>query len=210
MATTDQVDTDTLLILFSQCRQQDGTLLTDAYANAYQETCKLLKLFGTVFGFVSSDIEERITILRDYRSSEVADQYTSVQSMIEYEVANQLTDNRSRTSAVKTLLPLHRALQFITVLLLKLRDTDNEAVFSTAAIEAYDATLAQYYSWIVNKGVHVAMKMLPSRPELLKKMNLDETEEKMALLTQLIDELNAIHGITEDLYAKDNLLTLEC
>ena len=165
-------------------------------------------MFGTVFGFVSSDVEEKIGILRDYRKSEVSDKYESVQKMLEYEVANKLTDNKKKASGARTLLRLHRALEFISALLEKIRDTDNKAKFSTEAVAAYDATLAKHHPWLVKKGVHVAMMMLPSRPDLLKKMSLDDTEEKMALLAKLIDELNVIYKITQDLYAKDKLLDL--
>ena len=157
---------------------------------------------------MASDVEEKIGILREYRKADNRDEYKSIQSMIGYEVKNDITDNKKKASGARTLLRLHRALEFIYKFLAKIRDTDNNAKLSTEAVNVYDDTLAKYHPWLIKKGVHVAMMLLPHRPDLLKKMNLEDTPEKMSSMTKLIDELNVIYKITQDVYAKDNLLDL--
>ena len=128
--------------------------------------------------------------------------------MLNYEVEKKITDNKKKASGSRTLLRLHRALEFIAALLLKIKETDNSKKFSNEAQKAYEATLAKHHPWLVKKGVGIAMMTLPSRSDLLKKLNLDDTPEKMGQLGELVEELNKIYGITQKLYEKDNLLDL--
>ncbi|XP_005100179.1 ceramide-1-phosphate transfer protein [Aplysia californica] len=210
MAASDaeKFDAEKVLKLFSSCRGDGDILSLDCYVDAYEELCKLFRLFGTIFSFVTSDVEEKIGILRDFRKAENAESYKTIQSMLDYEVANSLTNMKKRPSGARTLLRLHRALEFISALLMKIRDTDNSVKFSSVATKAYDETLAKHHPWLVKKAVHVAMYMLPSRPDLLNKMSIEDSNAGKARMTDLIDELNVIYNITQKLYEKDNLLDL--
>ena len=161
-----------------------------------------------MFSFVTSDVEEKIGILRDYRKSEHAEQYKTIQSMLAYEVASDTVKKKKTNSGSRTLLRLHRALEFITEFLLKLKESDNHYKFSNVVTKAYDDTLAKHHPWLIKKAVHVAMYMLPTRPDLLKKMGLKDEEKDMHIVMDLVRELNLIYKITQDLYAKDNLLEL--
>ncbi|CAL1532621.1 unnamed protein product [Lymnaea stagnalis] len=194
--------------LFSSCRKDNDVISLDCYVDAYEELCKLFRLFGTIFSFVTSDVEEKIVILRKYRKSEQANKYESIQSMLHFEVSQDLTKNKERPSGARTLLRLHRALEFISAFLLKLKESDNNVRFSTAATKAYDDTLAKHHPWLIKKAVHVAMYMLPSRQDLLKKMGVEDNEKGMGGISDLVVELNTIFKVTEDLYRKDNLLDL--
>ena len=157
---------------------------------------------------MTSDVEEKIGILRDYRKSEHAEQYKTIQSMLAYEVASETVKKKKANSGSRTLLRLHRALEFITEFLLKLKESDNHCKFSSVVTKAYDDTLAKHHPWLVKKAVHVAMYMLPSRPDLLKKMGLEDEESDMNVVMDLVKELNVIYKITQELYAKDKLLDL--
>ncbi|MPC35854.1 Ceramide-1-phosphate transfer protein [Portunus trituberculatus] len=46
---------------FSECRGEDGQLYLDAYLRAYSELNKFLQLLGTIFNFVSHDIQKKMT-----------------------------------------------------------------------------------------------------------------------------------------------------
>lgn len=168
----------------------------------------MFRLFGTIFSFVTSDVEEKIGILRDFRKSENAEQYKSVQSMLQFEVSKDLTKNKKQASGARTLLRLHRALEFISAFLQKLKNTDNSAKFSSAASAAYDETLSRHHPWLIRQAVHVAMYMLPTRQDLLKKMGVEDNDAGMQGINDLIHELNTIFNVTEELYKRDNLLDL--
>lgn len=163
---------------------------------------------GTIFNFVTSDIVEKIGILRDYQKSEVGEHFRSIQSMVKYEVSNDLTNQKKKASGCRTLLRLHRALEFIAALLTKIRNTDNSCKFSNEATEAYDSTLAKYHPWLIKKAVHVAMYTLPDRKNLLLKMTVEDTPEGMAKVEALIGQLNMVYDVTQKLYIDNNLLDL--
>ncbi|XP_059178922.1 ceramide-1-phosphate transfer protein-like [Physella acuta] len=206
--TKDGFDALRVYKLFISCRTVDDVINLDCYIDAYEELCKLFRLFGTIFSFVTSDVEEKIGILRDFRKSENAEQYKSVQSMLQFEVSKDLTKSKKHPSGARTLLRLHRALEFISAFLQKLKNTDNSVKFSSAASAAYDDTLSRHHPWLIRKAVHVAMYMLPTRQDLLKKMGVEDNEAGMQGINDLIHELNTIFSVTEELYKRDDLLDL--
>ena len=151
---------------------------------------------------------EKIGILRDYRKSDIGEHFVTIQSMVKYEVDNKLTVQKKKASGCRTLLRLHRALEFISALLTKIRSTDNSGKFSSEATEAYDCTLARFHPWLIKKAVHVAMYTLPYRPHLLVKMKVEDTPEGMARVEALIQQLNQVYDITQELYTAHSLLDL--
>lgn len=205
---TEDFDALRVFQLFQNCKQENGDLLIDCYNDAYEELCKLFKLFGGVFTFVTSDVVEKIGILRDYRKSKVGEEYRTIQNMVKYEVDNNLTIQKHKASGCRTLLRLHRALDFIDALMVKIRDTDEKSKFSHEAMAAYDVTLAKFHPWLVRKGVHLAMYALPNRSQLLVKMKVEDTPEGMAQINKLIEQLQVIYNITQKEYADNSLLDL--
>jgi hypothetical protein len=158
-----------------------------------------------VFSFVSSDIIEKISILRDYLKGPDGEHYKTVQAMMKYEVDNNLTIQHKKASGCRTLLRLHRALKFISALLTKIRQTDNKCKFSHEVRDAYDNSLAQFHPWVVKKAAHVAMYTLPDREHMLIKMKIPDTPEGMEQVGGLIVQLDSVYDITQDLYTKYSL-----
>lgn len=50
-----------------RCMRGDDILL-DSYLTAYREILKIFKEMGTIFNFVTNDLEDKIQILEEYRS----------------------------------------------------------------------------------------------------------------------------------------------
>lgn len=46
----------------------ENDILLDSYLGAFREICKIFKEMGSVFNFVTSDLEDKIRILENYRS----------------------------------------------------------------------------------------------------------------------------------------------
>lgn len=65
---------------------------------------------GSIFGFISSDVVEKIGILHDLLKETKA--FTTVKGMIEYEKNNKVLDKKGHTSGSRTLLRLHRGLGY--------------------------------------------------------------------------------------------------
>merc|ERR1712215_435966 len=85
------------------------------YIAGNKEVYKFLALLGSVFGWVGSDVYAKITTLEKYLAGDNKEHYQTIKSMIDYEVKNDLikTKKRDDPSGSRTLLRLHRALEFI-------------------------------------------------------------------------------------------------
>lgn len=204
---TEEFNLEKLDSLFAKCKDGDVVIM-DAYVDAYEELSKLFSILGSVFGFVTSDVVEKIGILREYRSSEVSEKYVSIQSMIQYEVETKTTNNKKKASGSRTLLRLHRALEFTSRLLSDLKVAEEHEKMSHLTKTAYDDTLARHHPWLIRKGVHVAVYTLPSRKHFLEKLKVEDVEKAKDLLGRVSDVQKEIFVITEELYAKESLLDL--
>lgn len=65
---------------------------------------------GTVFGFVSSDLKNKMEILSEFLKGEQSANFRTVKTMIEYEKNNSLLAKKGYVSGSRTLLRLHRGL----------------------------------------------------------------------------------------------------
>ena len=59
------------------------------------------------------------------------------------------TKKKDDPSGSRTLLRLHRALEYIVAFLANMEDLEDEAYLSTVSREAYEKTLMKYHPWIV-------------------------------------------------------------
>ncbi|KAH3817294.1 ceramide-1-phosphate transfer protein-like [Dreissena polymorpha] len=204
-AESDHFDLQRLHDLFYTCHAEDGTICLDNYVNAYEEISRMLKLMGTVFGFVNSDVIEKIGILRDYRKSNIGDHYKTIQMMIQYEVDNKLTNCKKKASGARTLLRLHRALQFVVDLLQTLKDSDEHDKMSKLTSESYYRTLSKHHPWIIRKGVDVAVYTLPSRKHFIEKLKISNLETTDKLLEATASMGHRIFEVVEKIYSDFDL-----
>merc|ERR1712018_295002 len=152
-----------------------------SYVKGYREVYKFLNLLGTVFGWVGSDVWAKMVQLEKYLTGDKKEHYQTVKSMIAYEVENNLikTKKKDDPSGSRTLLRLHRALEYITEFLGRLEPLEDEAYLSTVSREAYEKTLMKYHPWIVQKAAKLAMGMLPTKDGLIQKVVPDKNETKL-------------------------------
>ena len=64
------------------------------------------------------------------------------------------TKKKDDPSGSRTLLRLHRALEYITEFLGKLEDLEDETFLSQVSKDAYETTLMKYHPWIVQVKKH--------------------------------------------------------
>lgn len=170
-------------------------------------------LLGSVFGFVASDIISKVTILEDYRKSENATQYETLQSMIEYESTNDITSDTSRPSGSRTLLRLHRSLEFIMSFMGEFSSADSNAKSSAIAQKCYRETLSKYHSWLIQKGAMLAMYTLPARQQFIERVHggpCDEAGVKSyeKLMSDIAEVSKKVYDETHKLYEANSLLDL--
>lgn len=134
---------------------------------------------GRLFSFVASDVGDKTHILSEHGSSAIGEKYKSVGAMLEYEKNEaKILDhdkphllsihhhNHHLANGSRTLLRLHRALQFVVEFIDGVRLAGNQDKMSHLARTAYDSTLAAHHPWLVRKGVHLAVHSLPYREQV--------------------------------------------
>ena len=207
-------DLEKLNLYFKECLAQDGTLSMDKYILGYEEIFKFLNLLGTVFGWVASDVQAKIEIIKGHRKNgEVAEHYNTIQDMVNYEVGAKLIKYKARDSSTgsRNLLRLHRALEYIKAFLEKLPGMETADKCCPVSQEAYKKTLMKYHPWVVQKAALVAMHMLPTKEGLILKIcdNSEEAYQKaLKTLKEAVSAMDAVYDKTQEVYKENGLLEL--
>ena len=127
-------------------------------------------------------------------------------SQIKYEVENDLTTAKTKPlSGSRTLLRLHRALDFLVLFMKKIKEAEASEKTSHLAQNAYADTLANFHPWIIRKAAGVALYALPTREQLLMQMGGGEEETTVAKIEETIKSIKPVYDITQKLYDDKNL-----
>ncbi|XP_066996686.1 ceramide-1-phosphate transfer protein [Anabrus simplex] len=185
----------------------DGDVDMDNYLVAYRELYKFFQLMGSVFGFVGSDVKSKIEILEEFRKGKDQAHYVTFRTMITYERDADLLRKSDFTSGSRTLLRLHRGLDFIRLFLERVGELKCDDKTTTVCQEAYNETLAKYHPWIIRKGAIVAMYSLPNRNGLLQKVcgSPAEIEKATQTLPRMLEATKEAYLRTDSIYTEFNL-----
>ncbi|XP_069178702.1 ceramide-1-phosphate transfer protein isoform X2 [Procambarus clarkii] len=211
--TTQDLNFDLQMVLdgFTQCKGEDGQLYLDGYLRAYSEVNKFLKILGTVFNFVSHDIQKKVTILQCYCKGGAGDYYYSIQSMIEYERENNILTSSDQQSGSRTLLRLHRGLEFIAGFFSEIHKASDESGLGSTASELYGRTLAKYHNWVLAKTASALLFMMPNKQTIIERITGGNTTIRAhneALMPKVIEAMNSVYNLTQKLYEDYGLLDL--
>ncbi|XP_022094312.1 ceramide-1-phosphate transfer protein-like [Acanthaster planci] len=196
---------------FRAAKTPDSEILLEEYATAFMDIAGFFDLLGTVFGFVATEIREKVKILRAHRA-ESPEHYASLQSMAAHEIAAGITrvkpTKSGPVSGCRTVLGLHRTLEFVTRFLYRVKDMPDEGHTSTAAGEEYKATLARYDSWLAQKVALLAIKTLPTRKVFIERNVKQSKDEVEAIADSALGLMAEVVDITQKLLEENNLLDL--
>jgi len=198
---------------FNKCLKNPELTLVE-YIEGYKQVYKFLALLGSVFGWVGSDVWAKIAQLEKYLAGEEKQHYQKIKAMIEYEVKNDLikTKKKDDPSGSRTLLRLHRALEYIIGFLHKLEDIEDEGYCSVISREAYEATLMKYHPWVVQKAAKLAMGLLPTKKGLIAKVCPDGDEAALKKahedFPKAVSAMRSVYEATQVFYKENNLLEI--
>lgn len=206
-------DVDLVCVHFSfeECNKDDFQL--EAYNRAFDQLHNLFGVLGTVFGFIASDVREKIDILEKLRNSDEnpnGEHYVNTEKMMLYEIqVNKDTGNELFGS--RTLLRLHRALKFTILFLERFCELDSNGNVAAVATSSYKESLSNFHPWLIRNAAKLAMYTLPSRKEFILKINNgvvpDESEIKEKL-TNAVESMKPVYEGIENLYTKYDLHAL--
>ncbi|CAL8276265.1 unnamed protein product [Boreogadus saida] len=173
---------------------------------------RLLNSFGNVFTFISRDGFNKIQILVNFLNGENGSHYVTIQSMVKYELDNQLVDLDKRgshpESGSRTLLHLHRTLRWLELFFERLRTSTEDSKTSVMCTDAYIESLSQHHPLGIQTAVRNTFCDLPGRPTFFEVMNVGGAEKVVDMLGDAVPMISKVYQITEDLYAQNNLLAL--
>ncbi|XP_054269791.1 ceramide-1-phosphate transfer protein-like [Macrosteles quadrilineatus] len=193
---------------FVACLINDGDISLDMYLNAYRELQKFCNLMGTVFGFVGSEIGSKMDALEQVRAKDKSGHFSTMKKMVEYETENGLLKESSYVSGSRTLLRLHRGLDFLRQFLKRVGELQPEEKTNTVGQEVYNQTLAKYHPWLVRKGAVLAMYVLPTRNVLLHRVCGENTQSALDALPEMLESTNEVYNRTENYFKEMDLLNL--
>lgn len=198
---------------FNECTATQGLGLS-SYVKGYREVYKFLHLLGTVFGWVGSDVWAKIVTLEKYLEGENKEHYTNIKSMIAYEMEHDLIKQKKKDdpSGSRTLLRLHRALEYIIAFLHNLEDIQDADLCSVISVKAYEGTLMKYHPWVVQKAAKLAMRLLPTKAGLILKVHPEGSEEgiKRTLenFPKAVSSMRAAYDAMHIFYEEKDLLNI--
>ncbi|XP_060115053.1 ceramide-1-phosphate transfer protein [Heteronotia binoei] len=201
-----------VLVTFQSCLNDQQEILMDPYIAGWKGLVRFLNTLGTIFSFVSKDAVAKIQIMENYRSSNEKAQYLTLQSMVKYELGNNMVDLKSPVdqppSGCRTILRLHRALRWLQLFLEGLRTSSEDSSTSALCADAYNASLANYHPWIIRKTALLSFYVLPARNAFLELMNVGTPADAVAMLEEALPSIAKVYDITEALYAQHKLLEI--
>ncbi|KPP74676.1 ceramide-1-phosphate transfer protein-like [Scleropages formosus] len=201
-----------VLDVFKSCLTENKEVVIDNYVAGWRGLVRFMNSLGSVFSFISKDAVSKIQVMVNYRNGKNGEQYATIQSMVTYELESELVDLAKRgsfpESGCRTLLRLHRALRWLQLFLERLRTSAADSKTSVMCADAYNESLAQHHPWIVRKAAGVAFCALPGRATFFEVMNVGPPEQVVAMLGDALPLISEVYQVTEDLYAKHNLLNL--
>ncbi|ENN76291.1 ceramide-1-phosphate transfer protein [Dendroctonus ponderosae] len=207
----DKFDIKVVHDKFEASLQEDDDVDLELYLESFEELNKFFNLLGTVFGFVSKDLAQKIDHLNKLlRDNDTSHKYKTVKTMIEHEKETEILHKKGHTSGSRTLLRIHRGLDFIQLFLKRISELENHENTSVACREAYDQSLAKHHSFLIKQGAKVAMYTLPTREQLLKKVCGDEEEIQRAvnLLPKTLAASAVVYTRIDTLYTVHDLHNL--
>lgn len=160
---------------------------------------------GSVFTFVSSDIHSKIMILEDFlHDNKTEEHFKTVQTLMSYEKDSDLFSDAAYVSGSRTLLRLHRGLEFIYEFLQKLAELGENEKTSGCCKSSYNNTLAKYHPWVIRKAANVAMYALPCQGDLLRKVCID-VPKAVQDLPEMLKITKIVYDRIERLYTTHDL-----
>ncbi|XP_032670573.1 ceramide-1-phosphate transfer protein [Odontomachus brunneus] len=192
---------------FDRALMENDDIDLKAYLDAYNELYKFFQLMGSVFSFVSSDLKQKIDVLTELRNKDNQN-YTTVKTMIEYERENKLLEKADFVNGARTLLRLHRGLDFIREFLRQLGDLTDVDKTSGCCQDAYNKTLAKHHPWVIRKAAIVAMYTMPTREMLFKKVCGENVQRNIDVLPKMLEVTADVFDRTHTVYDTYQLHTL--
>ncbi|KAH8297350.1 hypothetical protein KR044_010567, partial [Drosophila immigrans] len=210
-AAEDCFDIEQVTKIFERSLIAEDDVRMDDYLEAYEEIMKFFLLMGSVFTFVSSDVRNKLDILYEFRKNDVEElkHFDTIKTMLLFEKDGSLLLQKGYVSGSRTLLRLHRGLEFVYEFLNRLQSVADDEKAHTVCKAAYNDTLAKHHPFLIRKGAQVAMYTIPTRGDLLRRVcNNVDVARALQLLPEMLQQMRSAYDRTNELYSLHELHNL--
>ncbi|KMS95831.1 hypothetical protein BVRB_004550 [Beta vulgaris subsp. vulgaris] len=175
---------------------QDLHLQLAPFCHACSLVSPLLSFLGIAFMFAEMDYVNKVNDL-----AETSNSITTLQALIDQDI--QANTVRKLGSHTRNLLRVKRSLDMIKVLFEKMIATKGDSL-EEAAFDAYTQVFEQHHGAAIRKAVGDGMYALPTRPQLMSKLNEDENSACI-LMQNYITSSTAVIRYVEKLFLSNEL-----
>jgi hypothetical protein len=198
---------------FAECHTSSDELTLHQYLLGFKEVYKFMTILGTVWGFAASDIAVKIEILEKYHVGENQENYRTIKRMLEYESEKNmvLKHKKDDPSGSRTLLRLHRALEFVIAFLARLDDLKDEDRIGPGAREVYENTLMKHHIWPIQKAAKFAIGFLPTKVGLVQKVSPGAEVDTSARskidqdFLHAVESMRRVYTVSQEFYTEKQL-----
>ncbi|XP_027933663.1 accelerated cell death 11 isoform X2 [Vigna unguiculata] len=148
---------------------QNAEVKVAPFSHACSLVSPLFGCLGVAFKFAEMDYVAKVHDL-----AEASKSIQSLQSLIDLDVRGGTV--RKGGSHTRNLLRVKRGLDMVRVLFEQILVTEGNSLKDPAS-KAYDQVFAPHHGWAIRKAVAAGMYVLPTKEQLLKKLNEDELEQ---------------------------------
>ncbi|XP_042430088.1 accelerated cell death 11-like [Zingiber officinale] len=170
---------------------QTAPMEVDAFSRACSQVSVLFRCLGVAFKFAEMDYVAKVEDLSDASKS-----ISTLNNLLEIDIQQDCV--RRGGSHSRNLLRVKRGLDMVKVLFEQILQKDGNSLRDPASV-AYAKVFAPHHGWAIRKAVAAGMYALPSKAQLLRKLNEDEASARTYMQTYIRCSGPVINSI-EDLF----------
>ncbi|CAD6206937.1 unnamed protein product [Miscanthus lutarioriparius] len=174
-------------------QQPAASMDAGAFSRACSNVSVLFGCLGIAFKFAEMDYVHDLV--------EASKSISTLPSMVELDI--QTDTVRKPGSHTRNLLRVKRGIDMVKVLFEQILVTEGNSLRDAASV-AYAQVFAPHHGWAIRKAVAAGMYALPSKSQLLKKLNEDEESAKVQMQNFVRSSAPVICYV-EDLFTSRNL-----
>ncbi|KAH9618310.1 hypothetical protein KSS87_000827 [Heliosperma pusillum] len=166
------------------------------FSHACTLVSPLFGCLGIAFKFAERDYVAKVKDLCEASTS-----ISTLQAVLDLDI--QAKTVQKPGSHTRNLLRVKRGLDMVKVLFEHIIITEGDSL-KDAASNAYSKVFAPYHGWAIRKAVAAGMYALPTKSQLLKKLNEDENSAKV-YMQSYVTSVDAVVRNVDNLYLSKDL-----
>ncbi|KAL8254947.1 hypothetical protein R6Q59_033168 [Mikania micrantha] len=174
---------------------QQSEIQLASFSRACSLISPLFRCLGIAFKFAEMDYVAKVNDL-----CEISVSISTLQSMMEKDIEENCV--RKPGSHTRNLLRVKRGLDMVRVLFEQILVSEDNSLRNPAS-KAYGQVFSPYHGWAIRKAVAAGMYALPTKQQLLQKLNEDEVTARTLMQNYVTSSALVIVYIDKLFHSRD-------